>query len=124
MNNSAAILRLRALIIFAFCIPLAMVVGFTVMSLANGPTYANSGEFGLLALILSSPILLRRHHPLLVLSWNLPLVIFFVNGAPPGMSGHGVCDLRHLSPRSECCRACGRAAGAHPGAAAVATVLS
>ena len=81
MNNSAAILK--ALIIYAFCIPLAMVVGFAVVSVANAPTYANLGEFGLLALILSAPILLRWHHPLLVLSWNLPLVIFFVKGAPP-----------------------------------------
>ena len=71
------------MIIYAFCLPLATVVGFTVMSPANGPTYANSGEFGLLALILSTPVLLRWRHPLLVLSWNLPLVIFFVKGAPP-----------------------------------------
>ena len=41
------------------------------------------GEFGVLALILSAPILLRWHHPLLVLSWNLPLVIFFLPGRPP-----------------------------------------
>ncbi len=81
MNNSAAILR--ALIVYAICIPLAIVVGFAVVSLANSPTYANFGEFGVLALILSAPIFLRWHHPLLVLSWNLPLVIFFLPGRPP-----------------------------------------
>ena len=81
MNNSAAIIR--ALIVYAFCIPLAIVVGFAVVSLANAPTYANFGEFGLLALILSTPILLRWHHPLLVFSWSLPVVIFFLPGSPP-----------------------------------------
>ena len=80
MNNSAAILR--ALIVYAICIPLAVVVGFTAVSVANSPSYANLSEFGMLALILSVPILLRWHHPLLVLSWNLPLVVFFVPGNP------------------------------------------
>src|ERR1035438_2120449 len=81
MNNSAAILR--ALIIYAICIPLAIVVGSAVVSLANSPTYENFSVFGVLALILSAPILLRWHHPLLVLSWNLPLTVFFLPGKPP-----------------------------------------
>jgi len=72
MNNSAAILRLRALTLYAFFILPAIVVGFAVVSVAHGPTYANFGKFGLPALILSAPILLRWHHPLRVLSWNLP----------------------------------------------------
>jgi len=80
MNNSAAILR--ALIIYAICIPLAIVVGSGVVSLANSPSYSNFSAFGLLALLLSIPILLRWHHPLLVLSWNLPLTIFFLPGRP------------------------------------------
>src|ERR1035438_5291649 len=80
MNNSAAILR--ALIVYAICIPLAIVVGYAAVSVANAPSYANFGAFGVLALILSAPILLRWHHPLLVLSWNLPLTIFFLPGAP------------------------------------------
>jgi len=81
MNNSAAILR--ALIVYAFCIPLAIVVGFATVSLVNSPNYSNFGTFGVLALILSAPIFLRWHHPLLVLSWNLPLVVFFLKGSPP-----------------------------------------
>lgn len=80
MNNSAAILR--ALIVYAICIPLAIVVGFAAVSLANSPTYASFGTFGLLALILCAPVLLRWHHPLLVLSWNLPMTIFFLPGSP------------------------------------------
>ena len=45
--------------------------------------YSNISLFGALALVLSAPILLRWHHPLLVLSWNLPLVVFFLPGNPP-----------------------------------------
>jgi O-Antigen ligase len=81
MNNSAAILRM--LIIYGICIPLAIVVGCVVVSVANVPTYANFGTLGMLVLILSAPILLRWHHPLLVLCWNLPLTIFFLRGSPP-----------------------------------------
>ena len=80
MNNSAAIVR--ALIIYAVCIPLAIVVGSIVVSLASSPSYSNFGAVGVLALILCIPILLRWHHPLLVLCWNLPLTIFFVRGSP------------------------------------------
>ena len=80
MNDAAAILR--ALIVYAICIPLAIVVGFSTVSLVNSPSYSNLGTFGVLALILSAPILLRWHQPLLVLSWNLPLTIFFLKGSP------------------------------------------
>lgn len=80
MNNSAAILR--ALIVYAICVPLAIVVGYSAVSLVNSPSYSNFGAFGVLALILIAPILLRWHHPLLVLCWNLPLVVFFLPGRP------------------------------------------
>jgi hypothetical protein len=80
MNNAAAILR--ALIVYAFCIPLAIVVGFATVSLVNSPNYSNFGTFGVLALILSAPILLRWHHPLMVLCWNMPLIVFFLKGSP------------------------------------------
>jgi hypothetical protein len=81
MNNSAAILR--ALIVYAICIPLAIVVGFAAVSLVNSPSYSNFSAFGALALVLFAPILLRWHHPLLVLSWNLPMTVFFLPGRPP-----------------------------------------
>ena len=80
MNNSTAILR--ALIIYAICVPLAIVVGYVAVSAVNAPNYSNFVVFGVLALILSAPILLRWHHPLLVLCWNLPLVVFFLPGKP------------------------------------------
>jgi hypothetical protein len=83
MNNSAAILR--ALIIYAICVPLAIVVGYAAVSLVNSPTYSSFSLFGMLALVLIAPLLLRWHHPLMVLCWNLPLIVFFLPGRP------GVC---------------------------------
>jgi hypothetical protein len=80
MNDSAAILR--ALIFYAVCWLLAIVVGYTVVSLVNSPDYSGVSALGVLVLILSAPILLRWHHPLLVLSWNLPLTVFFLPGKP------------------------------------------
>jgi hypothetical protein len=80
MNNSAAILR--ALIVYAICMPLAIVVGYITVLLVNSPSYSNLVVIGGLALILSAPILLRWHHPLLVLCWNLPLTAFFLPGRP------------------------------------------
>ena len=81
MNNSAAILR--TLIVYAICIPLAIVVGYVAVLVGNSPSYSNFILVGVLALVLSAPILLRWHHPLLVLSWNLPVTIFFLPGNPP-----------------------------------------
>ena len=80
MNNSAAIIR--ALITYAICIPLAVILGVWAVSLANAPSYSNFAIFGVLVLILSAPILLRWHHPLMILCWNLPVAVFFLKGSP------------------------------------------
>ena len=39
--------------------------------------------FGIMALLLVAPILLRWHHFLLVAVWNLNLTLFFLPGSPP-----------------------------------------
>ncbi len=80
MNNAPAILR--ALIFYAFCCLLAIVVGYAAVLMANSSDYSDFGVLGVLALVLSVPILLRWHHPMLVLCWNLPLIAFFLPGAP------------------------------------------
>lgn len=77
MNNATAILR--TLIIYAICVPGAVVVGV----LLTKPMYASSWlGYGLLGALLSLPILLRLHHPLLVFCWSLPLTVFFLPGQP------------------------------------------
>ena len=80
MNNSAALLR--TLIIYAICVPLAIIVGYSLASLAEYQSMSGFAEFGVLALILILPILLRWHHPLLVFCWFLPVTIFFLPGKP------------------------------------------
>jgi len=77
MNNAPAILR--SLVIFAVMVPLAFFVGYL---LANPLDFSSFSIFGVLALILISPILLRWHQPLLILSWNLSATLFFLPGRP------------------------------------------
>ena len=80
MNNNAAFLR--TLIIYAVCVPLAIMVGGLVTSAGEMSSRAPWIEAGLLLLLLCLPILLRWHHLLLILSWNLPVTIFFLPAAP------------------------------------------
>jgi hypothetical protein len=69
----------RALIIYALCIPLALLLGYM---LANPLSYSSLYSVGLVALALSFPMLLRWHYPLLLLSWNMSFSLFFVKGQP------------------------------------------
>ncbi len=75
--NNAALLR--TLIVYAVCVPLAIAIGYMV---TNPMDYSTFGIFGLVALLLVSPLLLRWHHPLLVLSWNMGMSLFFLPSAP------------------------------------------
>ncbi|MGA3284684.1 MAG: O-antigen ligase family protein [Verrucomicrobiota bacterium] len=77
MNNAPAILR--SLIIYAVCVPLAVAVGYM---LTNPMDYSTLGLFGILALVLVSPLLLRWHYPLLLFSWFSTITVFFFVGAP------------------------------------------
>jgi hypothetical protein len=69
----------RSLIIFGVCIVLAMWLGFL---LAGPLTYSSLAIYGLLGFILTLPLLLRWHYPLLLLSWNFAAVAIFVPGRP------------------------------------------
>jgi len=75
--NNAAVLR--TLIIYAICVPLAVIVGYL---LTNPMDYSTLGLFGILALLLMLPVLLRWHYPLLLFSWNMSISLFFIIGAP------------------------------------------
>jgi len=76
-NNAPAIIR--SLIMYSVCVPLAVFVGYL---LTNPLDYSTLGVFGTLALVLVLPLLLRWHHPLLLLSWNASAVMFFLKGSP------------------------------------------
>jgi hypothetical protein len=80
MNNNAAILR--SLIVYAICIPFAIWMGYLLA--AENPLYERSNWiiWGMLALVLSAPILLRWHHLLVIASWNVGMMFFFLPGLP------------------------------------------
>ena len=77
-KNSPAILR--SLVIFGLCIPLAAWMGYLLAAPADRSTF---GIGGILALVLLTPLLLRRHHFLLIAGWNFSLTLFFLPGSPP-----------------------------------------
>jgi hypothetical protein len=70
----------RALIVYALCVPLAILMGFMMAT----PTDVSS--FGLLLMVfgvLMTPVLLKYHHFLVALTWNAALIVFFLPGQPP-----------------------------------------
>ena len=77
MNNSANLLK--SLIVYAIIVPLAIFVGFVLTNPMQVSTFIYGGIFGL---FLVFPLLLKWHQPLLLLSWNSSLVVFFLKGAP------------------------------------------
>jgi hypothetical protein len=77
MNNAPAIIK--SLVIYVVCVPLAVIIGYM---LTDPLQYATFGYLGILALVLASPLLLRWHYPLLLLSWQSTTVIFFLKGSP------------------------------------------
>ena len=77
MNNAPAILR--TLVIYAVIVPLALFVGYLLTDPLDRSSFT---YYGILVLLLISPILLRWHQPLLILSWNLNATIFFLPGRP------------------------------------------
>ena len=81
MNNNAAAI-LRALIVYAICVPVAVWVGYMLTSVAEWDSRESLIYAGLFVLVLCIPLLLRWHHLLLVFCWNLSLVVFFLPGRP------------------------------------------
>ncbi len=74
--NSVAVPR--KLIIFAIVLPIAALVGY---QLATPDSFRSIGIVGMVLVVLSIPILLRWHHPLLIFSWNTSISLFFLPGS-------------------------------------------
>ena len=68
----------KRLLIFGLALPLAIFLGIQMAD----PTFGSWGIVGLVVLILCLPVILKWHHPMLILSWNLPMTIFFLPGNP------------------------------------------
>ncbi|MEY4916625.1 MAG: hypothetical protein RL616_538 [Verrucomicrobiota bacterium] len=78
MTNPAV--AIRALITYAICIPLAMIVGWM---LCNPLDYGTLGFFGLVALLIISPVLIKWNYELMIFGLSSPIYCFFLQGNPP-----------------------------------------
>jgi hypothetical protein len=81
MNNDPANVAaaLRSIVIYAACALIAIIIG---VLMANPMTYSSLGFIGILCAVLCIPILMRWHHPLMILSWYMPVTLFFLKGDP------------------------------------------
>lgn len=77
MTNAFALPK--KLLVLGIVLPLAVFLGY----LMANPDSASYAFVGLVAMVLSLPIFLRWHHPLVVLGWNMPVILFFLPGSPP-----------------------------------------
>ena len=69
----------RRFIVLGIVLPIAALVGYLLVS----PDFISVAFLIGLATLLLMPVLLRWHHPLLIFSWNLPMIVFFLPGTPP-----------------------------------------
>jgi hypothetical protein len=70
---------IRTLLIYSICIPLAVFIGYTVTDPLQVSTFV---EMALVFFILVIPLLLKWHREMLLLSWNLGAMLFFLPGKP------------------------------------------
>jgi hypothetical protein len=77
MANSFA--ATRAQLIFALCLPLAVLLGYL---LAEPLDLSNMAIVVLVLGVLSIPLLMHWYHPLLILTWNAAITPFFLPGSP------------------------------------------
>ena len=71
---------MRMLITYAITIPLAILVGYL---LTDPLDYGTLGFFGLVILLILSPIFIKWHYPILVFGLGCPMSCFFLIGRPP-----------------------------------------
>jgi O-Antigen ligase len=77
MSNTPTILR--SLIIYGLCLPVAIFVGYLLAEPMDMPSFVILFLVVFLPLV---PVLLRWHHLLLIASWNLTAILFFLPGRP------------------------------------------
>jgi hypothetical protein len=75
-NNAPALIR--SLIVYAVCIPLAIVLGYSLTDI----TYQSIGLVAVLGAFLVLPLLLKFHYPILLFSWHASMYLFFVKANP------------------------------------------
>lgn len=81
MTNPAQTMRM--LVTYAICIPLAVIMGYTMSEAGAGPSYGDLFFIALLVGIVALPIFIKWHYPIMVLGLGLPVYCFFFKGNPP-----------------------------------------
>lgn len=81
MNNDPANVAaaLRSLVVYAACAIIAIIIG---VLMTNPMTYTSLGFIGVLCAVLFIPILIKWHRPLMIVSWYMPVMMFFIKGDP------------------------------------------
>src|SRR5439155_8065833 len=69
----------RSHLVMGLCLPLAVLIGYF---LAEPMDSASLGVVVFVLVILAVPLMMKWHHPLLILSWNAFVNPFFLPGAP------------------------------------------
>lgn len=77
MTDAPALLR--SMVVYAIALPLAVFLGYLVCDPLSLKTFTT---LGLIIFIILAPVFLRFHHPILVLTWNMAGVFFFLPGRP------------------------------------------
>jgi O-antigen ligase len=69
----------RRIIVLGIVLPIAALVGYLLVN----PDFFSAVLLFALVMLLMMPVFLRWHHPMLVFSWNFPMIVFFLPGSPP-----------------------------------------
>jgi hypothetical protein len=77
MTNPRSVIQ--SLFVYLICLPLAVLLGYM---LANPLDMTTFTTIGVLLFVLSIPLLLRFHYPLMLFAWNCGAVLFFLPGRP------------------------------------------
>jgi hypothetical protein len=76
---TSASTSLRGLLIYAAILPLALLIGYMMATPLDASSFV---IVGLAMFVLSLPLMLKWHRPILFLTWNMTAVLFFVPGRP------------------------------------------
>ena len=81
MNNDPASVAaaLRSLVVYAVCAVIAIIIG---VLMTNPMTYSTMGFMAVLCAFLLVPALIKWHRQMLLVSWSMPVTMFFIKGSP------------------------------------------
>lgn len=80
----------KLILVYGVAVPLALLLGYL---LASPSDFSSFAFVGLVFLILSIPILLKFHQPILLFAWNASIAFYFLPGEPRLWMLMSVCSL-------------------------------